>query len=78
MRHAQGFTRSHWMPPPGEYWRHITPAAAMVIDVADGHKTQLLASTYHTKQWPDQLDFFANQRMIETRTISMTYAPYFM
>ena len=76
MRHAEGFTRSHWMLPLGEYWHHITPAAAMVIDVvgADGHKTQLLAN--HTKQQTDQLGFFANQRIIETQTISMTSVPY--
>ena len=31
MRHAQGFTRSHWMPPPGEDWRRITLAAALAL-----------------------------------------------
>ncbi len=30
IEHIQGFTRSHWMPPLGEYLRRITPAAAMV------------------------------------------------
>jgi hypothetical protein len=46
MRHAQGFTRSHSMPLPGEYFCRITPAAAMVIDVgacAISHKTQLFS-----------------------------------
>jgi len=32
MEHIQGFTRSHWMPPWGEYLRRIAPAAAMVDD----------------------------------------------
>jgi hypothetical protein len=48
------------------------PWSSMLLCYADGHKTQLLASMYHTKQWTDQLGFFANQRIIETRTISMT------
>jgi hypothetical protein len=30
MEHIQGFTRSHWMPPSGEWLRRITPTAAMV------------------------------------------------
>jgi hypothetical protein len=46
MRHAQGFTRSHWMPLPGEYFCNFTPTAAMVIDVgicAISHKTHLFS-----------------------------------
>jgi hypothetical protein len=46
MRHAQGFTRSHWMPLLGKYFCRITPAAAMVINVdacAISHKTQLFS-----------------------------------
>jgi len=30
IEHIQGFTRSHWMPPPGECLRRIAPAAVMV------------------------------------------------
>jgi hypothetical protein len=30
MEHIQGFTRSHWMLPLGEYLRLIAPAAVMV------------------------------------------------
>jgi hypothetical protein len=30
IKHIQGFTRSHWMPPSGECMRRIAPAAAMV------------------------------------------------
>jgi hypothetical protein len=30
IKHIQGFTRSHWMPPSGECLRRIAPAAAMV------------------------------------------------
>jgi hypothetical protein len=30
MDHIQGFTRSHWMQPSGEFLRRIAPAAAMV------------------------------------------------
>ena len=32
MEHIQGFTRSYWMLPLGEFLRRIAPAAAMVID----------------------------------------------
>jgi len=28
MQHDQGFTRSHWTPPLGNYWLCIAPAAA--------------------------------------------------
>jgi hypothetical protein len=28
MRHVQGYSGSHWMPPLGNYSLHITPAAA--------------------------------------------------
>jgi hypothetical protein len=28
MRHVQGYSGSHWMPPSGNYLLHITPAAA--------------------------------------------------
>jgi hypothetical protein len=28
MQHDRGFTRSHWMPPPGDYSLRIAPAAA--------------------------------------------------
>ena len=28
MQHNQGFTGSHWMPPLGDYWLSIAPAAA--------------------------------------------------
>ena len=28
MQHDRGFTRSHWMPPLGDYWLSIAPAAA--------------------------------------------------
>ena len=46
MRHAQGFTQSHWMPLPGEYFCRITPVAAMVINVgacAISHKSHLFS-----------------------------------
>ncbi len=39
MEHIQGFTRSCWMPPLGEYLCCITLAAAMVNDVSVKHKT---------------------------------------
>jgi hypothetical protein len=32
MEHIQGFTRSHWAPPLGDYSPRIAPADAMVID----------------------------------------------
>ena len=32
MEHIQGFTRSHWTPPSGDYLPHIAPADAMVIN----------------------------------------------
>jgi len=28
MQHEQGFTKSRWMPPSGDYWLRIAPAAA--------------------------------------------------
>jgi hypothetical protein len=28
MRHVQGYSGSHWMPPSGNYSLHIAPAAA--------------------------------------------------
>jgi hypothetical protein len=28
MRHVQGYSRSHWMPPLGDYLLRIAPAAA--------------------------------------------------
>jgi hypothetical protein len=28
MRHVQGSSESHWMPPSGDYSLHIAPAAA--------------------------------------------------
>jgi len=30
MEHIRGFTRSHWMPPSGEYLHRFAPTAAMV------------------------------------------------
>ena len=35
MKHIQGFTRSHWMPPSGECLRRIAPAAAMVDEFVE-------------------------------------------
>jgi hypothetical protein len=32
MMHNQGFTRSQWMPPSGEFSHRIAAAAAMVDD----------------------------------------------
>jgi hypothetical protein len=46
MQHAQGFTRSHWMPLPGKNFCRITLAAAIVINVgacAISHKTHLFS-----------------------------------
>jgi len=31
MQHAQGYSGSHWKPPPGDYSLRIAPAAARVI-----------------------------------------------
>jgi hypothetical protein len=48
MEHIQGFTQSHWMPPPGECLCRIAPAATMVDEFVETtqntNKTQLLAS----------------------------------
>jgi hypothetical protein len=30
MKHGQGYTQSHWMPPSGDYSLHIAPAAVRV------------------------------------------------
>ena len=48
MERISGFMRSHYTPPSGVCLRRIGPADAMVIAVAVVHKTQLLASVYHT------------------------------
>jgi hypothetical protein len=39
IEHIQGFTQSHWMPPSVECLHHIAPAAAMVDDFRQKHKT---------------------------------------
>jgi hypothetical protein len=39
MKHNQGFTRSQWMPPLGEFSHRIAAAAAMVDDFGRKHKT---------------------------------------
>jgi len=57
-------------------WR--LPWSSMLLCRANGHKTQLLASTYHTKWRTDQLGFCVNKRILETRTITMTNVPYNM
>jgi hypothetical protein len=38
MKHIQGFTRSHWMPPLGECLRRIAPAATMVNELLNNTK----------------------------------------
>jgi hypothetical protein len=52
MKHVQGFTRSHWMPPSGECLHRIAPAAVMVDKFVETtlntNKTQLLPSNYGT------------------------------
>ncbi len=45
MRHVQGYSRSHWMPPSGNYSLHIAPAAAR----ATGKKNN---QQMHLKRWP--------------------------
>ena len=39
MKHIQGFTRSHWMPPSGECLHCIAAAAALADDFGRKHKT---------------------------------------
>ena len=39
IKHIQGFTRSHWMPPLGECLHHIAAAADMVDNFGRKHKT---------------------------------------
>jgi hypothetical protein len=52
MKHIQGFTWNHWMPPLVECLCRITPVAAMVEEFESNtqntNKTQLLASNYGT------------------------------
>jgi hypothetical protein len=54
MKHIQGYTGSHWMPPSGECQRQIAPAAPMVNKFVETtqntNKTQLLATNYSTFQ----------------------------
>jgi hypothetical protein len=42
MRHVQGYSRSHWMPPSGDYLLRIAPAAAR----ATGKQTTINKYTY--------------------------------
>jgi hypothetical protein len=50
IKHIQGFSQSHWMPPSGKCLRRIAPAAAMVNEFEENtqntNKTQLLSSNY--------------------------------
>ncbi len=52
IEHIQGFIRSHWMLPLGEFLRCIAPAAAMVkefeLNTQNANKRQLLTSNYGT------------------------------
>ncbi len=52
IEHVKGFTRSHWMPLPGECLRHIAPAATMVDEFVENtlntNKILLLPSNYRT------------------------------
>jgi len=52
MEHIPGFTRSHCMPPLGEFLHRITPAATMVNKFVENtlntNKTQLLTSNNST------------------------------
>ena len=52
IEHVRGFTRSHWMPPSGEFLHHIAPAAVMVDKFVETtqntNRTQLLTSNYST------------------------------
>jgi hypothetical protein len=41
MRHIQGYSRSHWMPPLGDYLLRITPAATR----ATGKQTTIIKYT---------------------------------
>jgi hypothetical protein len=38
IEHIKGFTRSHWMMPPGKYWRRSTPAATMITILVENSK----------------------------------------
>jgi hypothetical protein len=38
MKHIQGFTGSHWMPPSGECLQRITPSAAVVNEFVEKKK----------------------------------------
>ncbi len=42
MQHFQGYSGSHWMPPPGNYSLHIVPAATR----ATGKQTTIYKYTY--------------------------------
>ncbi len=42
MQHVKGYTRSHWMPPSGNYSLHIAPVATR----ATANKTMMKKYTY--------------------------------
>jgi hypothetical protein len=50
MQHVQGYSRSHWTPPSGDYLLHIAPAAAR----ATANKTM-------TQKWTKKAGHFDDQ-----------------
>ncbi len=76
MEHVQGFTGSHWIPPPGKCLRRIVPVAAMVNEFVETtqntNKTQLLASNYSTFQALINSENFIPQNGPSTQLIDAT------
>jgi len=76
MKHIQGFTRSHWMPPSGKCLRRIAPAAVMVNEFVETtqntKKTQLLASNYGTFRALVNSENFIPQNGTSTQVIDAT------
>ena len=76
IEHVQGFTRSHWMPPPVECSHRIAQAAAMVNEFVETtqntNKTKLLASNYGTFRALINSENFIPQNKPSTQLINAT------
>jgi len=65
LEHIQGFTRSHWMLPSGEYMCLIAQAAAMIDKLVAKHQTRtkhFLPSDYRPVLFKNRVTFGTQNR----------------
>ena len=65
MEHIQGFTQSHWMPPPVECLRRITPAAAMVKEFESNTQNTVIGHGIGGKHIPAKMAQLAESQSLE-------------